>query len=166
MRGADGGRRGRRAFSTSGSLLVVFAGLLLATGTFYTATANTAERMAEATDTQQERFDAVQQSQVTVTDATWNTTDANLTVRAQNTGETELDAERVDVLVDGEYVAVTEFERVEIDNRSTDVWLPGERLVLEDADTVEGRTATPPRRVKLVAGPGVADVLAVREVSA
>lgn len=148
-------------FSTSGSLLIVFAGLFLALGSFYTVTANTAERMAGATDEQRERFDDVQRSQVNATAAVWNESgDGNLTIRIDNTGETTLSVDAVDVVVDGEYAGLGGFDRIEVEGVETDVWRPGEQLELE-AD--EGFPSAP-ERVKVVTGPGVADTVPV-EVS-
>ncbi|PSQ33256.1 hypothetical protein BRD09_01445 [Halobacteriales archaeon SW_10_68_16] len=147
-------------FSTSGSLLLVFFALFVAVGTLYSVSANTTEELTEATDDQQERIDDVQQSRVNVTAATWDPSVGNLTIRVNNTGETRLDAADVDVIVDGEYRDTTDFERVEVAGTDSTVWLPGEQLVLEDADV-----ATKPTRVKVVTGPGVADIAFVTEVS-
>jgi len=149
-------------FGTSGSLLLVFFALFIAIGSLYTVSANTTEHVTEATDDQQERLEDVQQSQITVSEAIWNSTDTTLTVRVNNTGETTLDAENVDVVVDGSYVGTADFERVEVDGTDAAVWLPGDQLVLEDEDTVDSR----PDRVKVVSGPGVADIAFVTEVSA
>jgi flagellar protein FlaF len=151
-------------FGTSGSLLIIFTGLFIAMGTLYTATANVAEEMSEADDAQEERFIAAQQTDVTITSATWNTTSDNLTVAVTNTGETTLSVEHTDVVVDGNYVAVEEFERTTVESRSTDVWRPDEQLVLEDHNTVESFDGTP-ARVKLVTETGVADVAEVTVVS-
>lgn len=151
-------------FGTSGSLLVVFAGLFIAMGTLYTATANVAEELNEADDAQRERLVGVQQTDVTVAIAEWNATSENLTVAVDNTGETTLSVEHTDVVVDGSYVAIEEFERRTVEGRTTDVWRPGKRLVIEDADTVAGLVAAPDR-VKVVTENGIADITEVTEVS-
>jgi flagellar protein FlaF len=148
-------------FGTSGSLLVIFTGLFIAMGTLYTATANVTEEIAEADDAQQERLVGAQQTDVTIAFAEWNATSENLTVAVDNTGETTLSVEHTDVVVDGNYVAVEAFERRVVEGRATDAWRPGERLVLEDADTVAGLVDTPDR-VKVVTETGVADVTEVR----
>jgi len=147
-------------FGTSGSLLIIFTGLFIAMGTLYTTTANVGEEMNDADETQQERFVSAQQTDVNVTVAEWNATTSNLTVAVTNTGETALSVEHTDVVVDGNYVAVEDFERAEVDGRATDVWRPGERLVLEDADTVDSIVSTP-NRVKVVTEAAVADIAEV-----
>jgi flagellar protein FlaF len=147
-------------FATSGSLLIIFTGLFIAMGTLYATTANVAEEMTEADDAQEERFISAQQTDVNITSAEWNATTSNLTIAVTNTGETTLSVEHTDVVVDGNYVAVEDFERAVVDGQSTDVWRPGEQLVLEDADTVDGIVTTP-SRVKLVTETGVADIAEV-----
>jgi flagellar protein FlaF len=143
-------------FGTSGSLLLVFTGLFIAVGSFYTVAADTAERTAAATDQQRERLADVQESSVDVTGATYNASgEGNLTVRIENTGETVLSVDAVDLLVDGRYVSLGDLDRVAVEGSTTDVWRPGEVLVLE------GDPGTVPGRVKVVTGPGVADTAEV-----
>lgn len=149
-----------RGFSTSGSVLIIFTGLFIAVGGLYTATANTGERMADATDDQQEQFEDVQQSRI-VTSADWNETTGNLTVRANNTGETTLSVDAVDVIVDGEYAPPGDFDRVEVEGRDTGIWGPDAQLVLEEGETF----TSAPGRVKVVTGAGVADTATVEVVS-
>lgn len=144
-------------FGTSGSALVVFAGLFLATGTLYTATANVSEAVAEAGQDHRERHLAVQETAVGIATAEWNGSESNLTIAVDNAGETTLSVAVTDVVIDGEYVAVERFARRTVEGRPTDVWRPGERLVLEDGDAVSSR----PDRVKVVAGNGVADTAEV-----
>ena len=148
-------------FGTSGSALVVFVALFIAMNSLYTATANSVEAVSDAREDRQDHHRTVQETQVTVADATWNATSNSLTVRVDNTGGTELSVDRVDVVVDGEYLDSSDFERRTVEGRTTDIWRPGERLVLEDTDTV----GTAPDRVKFVSGPGVADTATVVEVS-
>lgn len=149
-------------FGTSGSALVIFAALFIAVSTLYTATTNSTEEIRDAQQAREDHHRAVQGTSIEVVGATWNTASNNLTLRVNNTGEAALSVDRIDVVVDGEYVDGGDFERREVDGRSTDVWRPGEQLVLEDADTV----TSSPDRVKFVSGPGVADTALVTEVSA
>lgn len=152
----------RRALATSASLLVVFVGLFLALGALYTVTANTTERLRDARADQRDHHHAVQLSAVNVTEATWNTTDANLLLRVENAGDTTLFVRETDTVVDGTYVGTDEYERVEVGGTSSDLWRPGEVLVLEDEDTVAGFDETP-RRAVVVTGTGVAGTSEVRE---
>jgi flagellar protein FlaF len=143
-----------RGFSTPASFLIVFIGLFLALGSLYTATANTAERRGDASADQREHHDRIAATSVNVTSATWDITNSNFTVWLNNTGDTTLHLGRVDTVVDGSYVPVSAYERVEVDGRESDLWRPGEQLVLEDADTIT-EFATTPDHVKVVTGPGV-----------
>jgi len=152
-------------FGTSGSALVIFAALFLAMSTLYTATGNTVERVSEAREDADERHRTVQETQIEVVEATFNTTSSNFTVVVNNTGETTLSVEEVDAVADGNYLASGDFERSEVDGRSTTTWRPGEQLVLEDEDTLVESTLNPDR-VKVVTGPGVAATAPVTEVSA
>jgi archaellum component FlaF (FlaF/FlaG flagellin family) len=144
-------------FGTSGSALVIFTGLFLAVGTLYTATANVTESIHDAGEDQREQRLAAQETHVEIANATWNGTSENLTVAVDNTGETALSVEYTDVVVDGTYVPVEAFERQTVDDRTTDTWRPGGRLVLKDGDTVAGFDGAP-ERVKVVTETGVADV--------
>jgi archaellum component FlaF (FlaF/FlaG flagellin family) len=148
-------------FGTSGSLLVIFAGLVIGMGTLYTASANTAERVGDAVGERTDHQVAVQSTAIEVVEATWNTTTGTLTVTLDNRGETTLSVAATDAVVDGRYVPSEAFERASVDGADTGVWAPGERLVLEDADTVAGS----PDRVKVVTETGVAATAPVVVVS-
>lgn len=150
----------RRGFATSASFLIVFVGLLIAVGSLYTAVANSAERLGEAREDDRDRQDAVRETAVNVTGATWDNATTTLTIRVANTGDRTLSVADVDSLVDGTYVGVTAYERTEVAGHDSDVWRPGEVLLLEDENTVAGFESAP-SRVKVVTGAGVA---AVREV--
>lgn len=144
------------------SLLVVFAGFMLALGSVYAVTTNTAERLDDASEDQRDRQYAVQLTQVDVAEATWDASATNLTVAINNTGDTTLAVPAADTVVDGRYVPVSAYERVEVEGRDTDVWRPGEQLVLEDADTVADLVSTP-GRVRFVTETGVADAAEVED---
>jgi archaellum component FlaF (FlaF/FlaG flagellin family) len=152
-------------FGTSGSALVVFAALFIAMSTMYTSAGNSVERVTDARESAEDRHHTVQETGVDVVAATWNTTSSNLTIVVENTGETTLAVDRLDVVAEAEYLDSTAFERSEVDGRETTTWRPGERLVLEDADDLAGVAQTPDR-VTLVTGPGIADTAPVTEVSA
>ena len=152
-------------FGTSGSALIIFAALFLTLSTLYTATTNATERVRDAQDARTDHQRTIQQTQIDVTDATYNTTSTNFTLRVTNTGESTLSVDRVDAVVDGEYLDSTDFERATVEGRTSDVWRPGETLVLTDDDSVAALPETP-GRAKFVSGPGVADIQGVTEVSA
>jgi len=152
-------------FGTSGSALVIFAALFIAMSTLYTATANTVEEVDEARQDTGEYHRTVQNTNIEVVEATWNTTSSNLTIAVNNTGETTLSVEKVDVVAEDDYLASSDFERSEVEGQSTNTWRSGEQLVLEDEDSLTGITQAPDR-VKVVTDPGIADTVSVTEVSA
>lgn len=143
-------RRGCRGFSTSGSFLVIVVGVFVAFSTFYSSTAHTAERVQEAQTEGREHRVTVLESAVTMHSATHDGS-STLEIRINNTGDHTFAVSDVDVLADGEYVPLSEFETVAVEGGDSDVWRPGEQLRLVDSD----RTAAPDR-VKVVTGPGVA----------
>lgn len=145
-----------RGLSSSASLLLIFVGFVLAVGTMYSAAANTTERVVAADDEQRDRHETVALTGVNVTSATWDSTNEDLTVRINNTGDTTLSVSAADTLVDGTYVGIEDFESVTVAGHDSEVWPPGEQLVLEDQDTVS-TFATPPDRVKFVTETGVSD---------
>lgn len=149
-----------RGFATSASLLLVFVGLFVALGALYSVAANTEERVREARADARSHHHDVQGTAVNVTEATWDGDD-NLTLRIENTGDVPLSVPDADTVVDGTYVGISDYERVEVAGADSDLWRPGEVLVLEDEDTVAG-FATTPDRVAVVTGPGVADAAEVR----
>lgn len=156
-----GSAHDRRAFATSGSLLVIFVGLFIGIGTLYTATANSWERVSDAREDTRQGHRAIQDTQVNVTEATWDTGTSNLTVKVNNTGDRVLRVPNADTVVDGTYVPISDYERVEVEGQDSDVWRPGEQLVLEDEDTATTFDATP-GRVKFVTETAVADVAEVQ----
>jgi len=137
--------------SVSSSFAVIVVGTLLALSVFYSASANSFERVQEASQGQNERFDRVQETRISVTAAdVIDTTPCTVRVNATNDGETTLALPDTDVLVDGVYETDWQDDtRVEGDRNTSD-WFPAERLTLNV--TVDGT----PERVKVVTGSGVA----------
>lgn len=142
-------------FSVSGSAAIVFVGLLIAFGTWHTATANNFERVSDA---QADRTDAAveqRNTRVAVVAATYDGTAEELTVRVNNTGAAQLRLSTSDLLVDGEYVSNWQSGATVDGDGATDLWLSGEQL-----EVVLSRT-TQPDRVKLATESGVADTAEV-----
>ncbi|MFB6311106.1 MAG: hypothetical protein ABEH64_07985 [Salinirussus sp.] len=144
-----------RALSTAASALIIAIALAASLSGLYVTTANAVERVADAGTSRQEATAARIGTTINITDASWDLTASNLTVKVNNTGDRVLDASAVDTVVDGRFVGFEDYERTEVDGRQTTVWRPGEQLVLEDEDTVLDYFSTP-NRVKVVSGPGVA----------
>lgn len=144
-------------FSVSGSLVVILLGLFIALGAFYGSFSNAMERVTDAREERTDRFDRVHDTAIDITSIS-KLTDASCGVEVQvnNTGETELQIPDTDLLVDNGYR--TGWDDSTVDGTvsgsepNTDVWLPGERLTIE-----ESGLDSPPISVKVVSGPGVAD---------
>lgn len=136
-------------FGVSGSAAIIFLGVLVCTGTLYTAAAGSAERLVDAEQDNYERILDRRNTDVDVASARFNATTGVLVVRANNTGATTLSVDATTLLVDNEYVAVPPANSRVDGSAATNLWAPGETLEVEVS-------ATAPARVKLVTGAGVA----------
>jgi flagellar protein FlaF len=145
-------------FSVSGSAAIVFASLFIAFGMWYTASANSFERVTEA---QQDRTDGVLETRntgVAVSAADYNQSgDGTLVVAVDNTGTAQLSVSETDLLVDGSYTH--NWNSSVAGNPDTDLWLAGEQLTI----TVRVGNGTAPDRIKVVTETGVADSLEVTD---
>ncbi|MEA5385802.1 flagellin [Haloarculaceae archaeon H-GB2-1] len=134
-------------FSISGGAAIVFAGMFIAFGMFYSATADTQERINDARTSQADGLVEEKNAEVEVVSAAYDTTvDPNeLTVEVNNTGATTLSVSDTDLLVNGQYQETEVSRTVDGPNTTpttaTDVWAPGERLTV----VVEWPGATPRR---------------------
>ena len=147
-------------FGVSGSTAVIFLGVLIATGTLYTAAAGSAEQVSDARDTEQEELLDRRNTAIDVDSVVYNTSAPNdtLLVTVTNDGSTTLSVDDTSLLVDNEYV-VPNVTRVDGDTE-TDVWAPDQSLVFETTNS------STPDRVKMVAENGVAATnTTVEEVS-
>jgi flagellar protein FlaF len=147
-------------FGVSGSTAVIFLGVLIATGTLYTAAAGSAEQVSDARDTEQEELLDRRNTAIDVDSVVYNTSASNdtLLVTVTNDGSTTLSVDDTSLLVDNEYV-VPNVTRVDGDTE-TDVWAPDQSLVFETSND------STPDRVKVVAENGVAATnTTVEEVS-
>lgn len=132
--------------SVSAATAVVFLGLFVAAGAFYPAVANGAELVADAQHDVDDRALDQQNTDITVTNATYDEDDGTLLVNATNRGSTALDLASVDLLADNTYLGAN--ATVDGDD-TTNVWLPGERAQFE-ADP-----ASEPNRTTVVVDHGV-----------
>lgn len=136
-------------FSVSGATAIVFAGLFVSFGMFYTTTANTAEQVSDANGQWQDRVLEQQNTAIDIVTASYNATTDTLVVEANNTGAAALSTNATDLLVDNAYQG--NFDAVSVDgDPATTLWLPGETVRFELT------TTTQPDRVKLVTETGVA----------
>jgi len=135
-------------FSVSGSAAIVFVGLFIAFGTFYSASTNTMEQVTDARSDWGDRDLAQRNTDIEITAATYNNTTERLAVEINNTGATALSVDETDLIADNEYLFP---ERSDVDgDAGTDVWASGQRL------TYNVSVATQPDRVKVTTGTGVA----------
>ncbi|ATW88558.1 flagellar protein FlaF [Halohasta litchfieldiae] len=128
-------------FSVSASTAIIFAGLFLATGIMYPAMSNGYEAVQDA---EVDRDDAqldMRNSEIEIDAISANSITVN------NTGSTSLTVSNVDLVIDGEYQPRDTYDTsVDMDG-STDLWLPGESLV------IDGFSST--NRIKVVTDHGL-----------
>lgn len=135
-------------FGVSGSTAVIFLGVLIASGTLYTAAAGSADEVSEAHNAKSEELLDRRNTAIETAAVVYNNSSKTLDVTVTNNGTTTLSVEDTSLLVDNEYV-LPNATAVDGDT-ATDVWSPDQRLVISvDVDTK-------PDRVKVVAGNGVA----------
>jgi flagellar protein FlaF len=153
--------------SVSASTAVVFLGVFIAAGTLYPAVSNGVEQVTTAQQQQGDRVLAQQNTDIDVTNATYNTTTGKLRVNVTNTGTTTLDVPETNVLVDGAPNSTeNDFTTSIAGDTDTTVWLPGETLnVSVDPGDAGTSGETPPARIQVVVEYGVSDGRTVTEVS-
>lgn len=138
-------------FSVSATTVVLLLASLIAFGTFQAAVFEGNERHSEAVDGVEERRLDRANAALELAAVEHDATTGRLVVRVNNTGAADLSVDAVDLLVDNAYANATTSVG---GSTTTDLWLPGETLVLET-------TATNASRVRVVSGPGVAATGAV-----
>jgi flagellar protein FlaF len=139
-------------FSVSSSFAVIAFGTFVAMSALYGATANAAEERQDAQADQRAHRAAIAETAVNITSTDVSVTGCSVEVRVNNTGSTELLVNETDLLVDGEYRTGWEADATVDGDADTDLWLPGEQLVVAVTDGI----TEAPDRVKVVTGPGVA----------
>ena len=117
-------------FSVSASTAIVFAGVFLAIGVLYPAVSNGYERV---TDAEIDRDDAQLDMRNTDINITNVTADQ---IKVRNEGSTSLDADKVDLVINGVYRPRDEFNPEVDGDASTSLWLPGETLVIYENASV------------------------------
>lgn len=143
-------------FSVSGAAAVIFLSTFIAFGMLYTAADNSFHEVIDAQDDRADRALEVKNTAINVTSATFNETDDEVTVTANNTGATALSLSATSLLVDNEFEQGWEDAATVDSNGETDLWLPGETLTI--TVTVDGE----PDRVSLATESGVTATAEVR----
>lgn len=136
-------------FSTSGSMAILFVGVLVAISTAYPMMSAANERVQTAVDDRGDRSLSQRNSDIELANVTYNETTDVLVVRVKNTGSRALSVDDTDVLVDGQF---QQGYATSVDgDGSRSIWAPGETL------RVELSTSTRPGRVKVVTEFGIAE---------
>lgn len=144
-------------FSVSGSLVIVLLGLFIAAGAFYGSLSNTMERVSDAREDRDAAAERLRHTDVAIGTVTvLSEADCDVEITANNTGDTDLSVDRTDLLLDNEYRTGWRAGATVDGDGGTDLWLPGETLRIELSNLVSA-----PDRIRLVSGPGVADVAEV-----
>jgi flagellar protein FlaF len=136
-------------FSVSGAAAVIFIAGFIAFGMFYTATANSAEQITEARQDVQDRQLAERNTDIIISNATYNASIDRLSVTVTNNGTRTLDTTATDLLADNDYQTTP--DTTVAGDPTTTLWQPGEALELNSTVTTE------PNRVTVVTEHGVAD---------
>ena len=137
-------------FGVSGSTAVIFLGLLIASGTLYTAAAGSAEQISEARDEDSEDLLDRRNTDLEIDRVRYHNDSDTVEINVTNTGTTTLTVSGTSVLVDNVYESPAS-TAVEGDGE-TDVWGEERTLVVNVSDV-----AAEPDGVKVVAENGVAD---------
>jgi len=146
-------------FSVSGSAAIIFAAMFVGFGMFHSATVNGFERRSRTPSRTGPTGRSSSRTRRSRSGRRPGTAGpAKLTVRANNTGSTELSVDEVDLLADNRYVRG--YDTSVGGDGATNLWLAQETLEI----TVTSLDADP-GRVKLITGPGVAVTASTAEVA-
>lgn len=139
-------------FSVSGSAAIIFLGFLAAFGIAFTSASNGFEKVDSANQNVKDRLLQQQNTEIEITNTTFANNDT-IHIHVNNTGATTLSVNDTDFLVDNIYLTGFDYQKVD-GQTGTNVWLPGERIHVKY--TYSSNQSTPPKRVKVVTGNGVA----------
>lgn len=126
-------------FSTSGATVILFIGLLVSVGIVYPPVERSFEAVTGALDDRDDRMLQLRNSDVAVTNVTYDSTTDALNVTVDNTGTVSLAVEETDLLVNGTLVTTYTTTVGGTENRS--LWGAGETLKFR----VSGVTNEPAR---------------------
>ncbi|ARS88967.1 hypothetical protein [Natrarchaeobaculum aegyptiacum] len=131
-------------FSTSGAVLVILIGVLVALSLMFPALFNVSAATGEAFSSQQEQLRDTHNFEITIDEFVYHNDSDRTYVNATNTGAGSLSVTDTDVLVNGEYYPTnaSDEETVVIDGDSerfdSDVWTPGSSLSIEiDSESID-----------------------------
>ena len=142
-------------FSVSGATAIIFVGLFISFGVFYTSASNGLDRVNAAYQANEHQVLAQQNTAVNVTHVAYDGTSGTVNVTVVNTGATSLTVNGTDLLVNNTYEQHPFLVQKVNGNSKTDLWLPGETL------HVNVSVSSKPSRFKVVTDTGVAVTEAV-----
>lgn len=116
-------------FSVSASAAIIFAAMFIAMGMLYPAVANGSEQVTDARADSADQLLDQQNTAISLAEVRYDAPSTTVTVAVNNTGTTELSLAATDVLVNNSYE--TPSSTTVAGDTSTDLWLPGEQLVIE-----------------------------------
>jgi flagellar protein FlaF len=135
-------------FSVSGAAAVIFATMFVTFGMWYTASANSFDRVSEAESAQSDTVLETRNTEIGNVNVTYNNTTDVLTVRVDNIGASQLTVAETDLLVDGQY-RTGWADAATVAGTDTRLWLAGETLTMTVSAPSE------PARVKIATANGV-----------
>jgi archaeal flagellar protein FlaF len=139
-------------FSVSGATAVIFVSLLFGFGMFYGSVSNGVERVAGAREEASEAALDRQNSAIGISELAYNGTTNTLDIAVRNEGATALSVTSADLLVDNDFRSQSSMNQVAVDgDTGTDLWLPGEVLV------IELETSPAPNRVTIATENGLVE---------
>jgi flagellar protein FlaF len=129
-------------------IIMMMVAAFIGFGMFYTATANSFEQINDARNDRADRTLDRENTEIALTDVTYNESVQSLNITARNTGTTDLELDELDVLADNTYL--TGYRSAVEGDETTNLWLPREQLVI-NATGID----TDPGQATIVTGPGI-----------
>jgi flagellar protein FlaF len=144
-------------------MAVIFVGVLISVSLAYPAVQTAYDQRTTAIDDRDQRTLEMRNTAITLTNASYDDSADELTVRVENTGSTTLSVNDTDLLVDG---GIETRYNTTVEGVDRDLWQPGDVLELtqpaSDGAWTDG--TEPPTRVKVVTEYGVAETATDVEV--
>lgn len=119
-------------FSVSSAGAIIFISLFVTFGIVYTAMSNSTEKVNDAEAAAADEYVDQTNTDVSMLNASYNASNATLSVDVRNAGSAPLKVPDTELIVDNDHVPQSSFDVLTVDGRSgTDLWLPDETLHIE-----------------------------------
>ena len=136
-------------FSVSGSAVIIFIGAVIAAGIAAPTVVGSVEELAGAHSEQIDQGTETLNTDITIENATYDSSTGTLNVTVENTGSTSLSINDTSFLVDGEINTTSELTTEIGGTTDVEVWVPAETL------EIRTDTSSAPGRIKIVTENGV-----------